>query len=106
MKKGDFIGKTDPYVLVNLLGGNVKECKTKVVKNSPNPVWEESIRFMANEAQGKVLLLQVFDKDMMRDDPIGEVHISISSQHIMAVNSPPGSSSNNSREFQTRVETP
>ena len=73
LKKGDIIGKTDPYVLVNLLGGNVKECKTKVVKNSPNPVWEESIRFMANEAQGKVLLLQIFDKDMLKDDPIGEV---------------------------------
>ena len=75
LKKGDIIGKTDPYVLVNLLGGNVKECKTKVVKNNANPVWEESIRFMANEAQGKVLLLQIFDKDMLKDDPIGEVVI-------------------------------
>ena len=73
LKKGDIIGKTDPYVLVNLLGGNVKECKTKVVKNNANPVWEESIRFMANEAHGKVLLLQIFDKDMLKDDPIGEV---------------------------------
>ena len=51
----------------------MKEIKTKVVKNNPNPVWEESIRMMANEAHGKVLLLQVFDKDMMKDDPIGEV---------------------------------
>ena len=77
MKKEDFMGKTDPYVLVNLLGGNVKECKTKVVKNNSNPVWEESIRFMANEAYGKVLLLQVFDKDLMRDDPMGEVDMQI-----------------------------
>ena len=75
LKKGDIIGKTDPYVLVNLLGGNIKECKTKVVKNNANPVWEESIRFMANEAHGKVLLLQIFDKDMLKDDPIGEVVI-------------------------------
>ena len=75
LKKGDIIGKTDPYVLVNVLGGNIKECKTKVVKNNANPVWEESIRFMANEAQGKVLLLQIFDKDMLKDDPIGEVVI-------------------------------
>ena len=75
MKKGDIIGKTDPYVLVNVLGGNIKECKTKVVKNNANPVWEESIRFMANEAHGKVLLLQIFDKDMLKDDPIGEVVI-------------------------------
>ena len=71
------MGKTDPYVLVNLLGGNVKECKTKVVKNNSNPVWEESIRFMANEAYGRVLLLQVFDKDLMRDDPMGEVNMQI-----------------------------
>ena len=28
---------------------------------------------MANEAHGKVLLLQIFDKDMLKDDPIGEV---------------------------------
>ena len=75
LKKGDIIGKTDPYVLVNVLGGNIKECKTKVVKNNANPVWEESIRFMANEAHGKVLLLQIFDKDMLKDDPIGEVVI-------------------------------
>ena len=105
MKKGDIIGKTDPYVLVNLLGGNIKECKTKVVKNNANPVWEESIRFMANEAHGKVLLLQIFDKDMLKDDPIGEVVI-IKSINQISNCCPEGSSSHNKFRSQPRVALP
>lgn len=105
MKKGDIIGKTDPYVLVNLLGGNIKECKTKVVKNNANPVWEESIRFMANEAHGKVLLLQIFDKDMLKDDPIGEVVI-IKSINQISNCCPEGSSSHNRFRSQPRVALP
>ena len=105
MKKGDIIGKTDPYVLVNVLGGNIKECKTKVVKNNANPVWEESIRFMANEAHGKVLLLQIFDKDMLKDDPIGEVVIIIY-QNYQSNCCPEGSSSHNWVRSQPRVAIP
>ena len=107
MKKGDIIGKTDPYVLVNVLGGNIKECKTKVVKNNANPVWEESIRFMANEAHGKVLLLQIFDKDMLKDDPIGEVVIIKMYQNYQISNCcPEGSSSHNWVRSQPRVAIP
>ena len=45
MKKADLSGKPDPYVLVNLLGGGMKEIKTKTIKGNTNPVWNETFRF-------------------------------------------------------------
>ena len=45
---------------------------TQVVKTNLNSAWEESIRVMANETHGKVLLLQILDKDMLKDDMIGK----------------------------------
>ena len=45
LKKADLSGKPDPYVLVNLANGGVKEMKTETIKNNPNPVWNETFRF-------------------------------------------------------------
>ena len=39
------IGSSDPYVLINLLGTNIKPIKTKSIKNNLNPVWNESFSF-------------------------------------------------------------
>ena len=45
LKKADLSGKPDPYVLVNLSNGGIKETKTKTMKNNPNPAWNETFRF-------------------------------------------------------------
>ena len=93
LKKTDMIGSSDPYVLINLLGTNIKPIKTKSIKNNLNPVWNESfsfnvsidslyptpqpnrynIDFQRNEMAGKTVVLQIFDKDTMKDEALGEV---------------------------------
>ena len=46
LKKGDLLGKgADAVVSVFLLPGNHKELKTKVIKGSANPVFNESFQF-------------------------------------------------------------
>ena len=45
MKKTDMIGQSDPYVLINVLGSNIKPIKTKSIKNNLNPTWNETFGF-------------------------------------------------------------
>eukprot|EP00092_Neocalanus_flemingeri_P001913 GFUD01002043.1.p1 GENE.GFUD01002043.1~~GFUD01002043.1.p1 ORF type:complete len:1721 (-),score=424.93 GFUD01002043.1:78-4745(-) len=78
-KKADLTGKPDPYVLINLPNGGMKEQKTKTIKNNPDPVWNETFRFNIPDMNTKTLILQVFDWDMLsKNDPIGEIQIPLS----------------------------
>ena len=86
------ISKADPYVLISVPGVNFKPIKTKSIKSTQEPVWNETHTFdvsafyrlffyflmfnnlwQINDVAGKTFILQVFDKDMMKDDALGEV---------------------------------
>ena len=78
LAKKDLLSQSDGYVKVFLLPGKHIELKTKVIKKSSNPDFNDSYSFFVNisEARRKTLAMQVFDKETyMKDDPIGEVQI-------------------------------
>ena len=60
LKKADLSGKPDPYVLVNLANGGVKEMKTETIKNNPNPVWNETFRFNVSHTECWGMIVQKF----------------------------------------------
>jgi len=78
LKKGDMMSKADPYVLISVPGVNFKPIKTKSIKSTQEPVWNETHTFDINDVAGKTFILQVFDKDMMKDDGLGEIHVPVS----------------------------
>ena len=49
LKKTDLIGKSDPYVRVYLMPGTHMELKTKIVKSSQNPVYNDEFSFVVSE---------------------------------------------------------
>ena len=97
LKKGDLLGKgADAVVSVFLLPGNHKELKTKVMKGSANPVFNESFQFGVRSSDSKdsrqypyfqlkladvvhrTIVLQVDDWDRFsKNDAIGEVTFDI-----------------------------
>ena len=70
-KKGLF-GKADPYVMITL--GQTK-AKTKTINNNLNPVWNHSTKLYLIKTEK--LLLEVFDDDIGKDDPLGTVSIDL-----------------------------
>ena len=98
------MSKADPYVLISVPGVNFKPIKTKSIKSTQEPVWNETHTFdvsfldflysffklssflmfnylwQINDVAGKTFILQVFDKDMMKDDGLGEVGEMLSSE--------------------------
>ena len=71
-------GKPDTYVQLYLLPGKHKEVKTKVVKNNPNPLFAETIKFQVPQEtlSDRMLVLHVVDKDTFsKDDKLGEVQV-------------------------------
>ena len=65
--RSDIIGGADPYCILGM--GN-QILKSKVVKKTLNPVWDEKLMFSWNGLDP--LLINVMDKDVFkRDDPLG-----------------------------------
>ena len=46
LPKKDLIGASDPFVRVYLMPGTHTELKTKVVKNSANPLYNDEFSFV------------------------------------------------------------
>jgi Ca2+-dependent lipid-binding protein len=68
----DFVGKSDPYCLLQLSSGN-QICRTKVKDNSSEPVWNEDFSFAVHDVSKDVLHVLVKDSDLgalSADDPI------------------------------------
>ena len=70
----DTFGKSDPYVVVSLEG---RKYKTSTKKNSLSPKWEEKFSFMVTDEKTSQLQLQLFDDDLISDDPMGHYSISL-----------------------------
>jgi len=90
LKKADLLGgKPDAFVNIHILPGSHKEIKTKVVKNSIEPVFDETFRFELPlaEIHKKTILLQVSDWDRFsKNDKIGEVQIPLGQVDFSKVN--------------------
>jgi len=76
-ESGVFGGKVDPYVRVFLMPGTHNELKTKVMKNNLNPIFNDEFSFVIahTEAMKKSIVFQVWDSDLGKDDPQGEVQV-------------------------------
>ncbi len=69
-------GTSDPFVvLYNTVDLEGKECKTKVVKKTLNPKWNESFTFLVPNMDRWAMRLQLFDWDMLGKDKLGYVDV-------------------------------
>ncbi|CAM4628625.1 unnamed protein product [Leuciscus chuanchicus] len=70
MKKG----KSDPYVKINI--GDMT-FKSHVIKENLNPTWNEMYELVLASSSTSDVLVEVFDKDMDKDDFLGRLKISL-----------------------------
>ncbi|KAG7477370.1 hypothetical protein MATL_G00068880 [Megalops atlanticus] len=68
-------GKSDPYV--NIRVGGVTFC-SRVIKENLNPTWNELYEVVLTQLPGQEVQLEVFDKDMDKDDFLGRCNINLS----------------------------
>lgn len=73
----DKSGASDPFCVLRMLPAalcTLGDVKTKVIKKTVEPVWNESFDFVVNgDISQCVLRMQVWDKDQWsKSDPIGE----------------------------------
>lgn len=61
-------GKSDPYTVLRV--GN-KQFKTKTIKETLNPRWNEVYEFVVHEAPGQELEVELYDEDTDADDFLG-----------------------------------
>ncbi|XP_073800320.1 double C2-like domain-containing protein alpha isoform X2 [Danio rerio] len=83
LKPMDFNGLADPYVKLHLLPGACKanKLKTKTVRNSLNPVWNETLTYVGiteEDMHRKTLRLSVCDEDKLtHNEFIGESRVAL-----------------------------
>uniref|UniRef100_A0A3Q2R157 Extended synaptotagmin 1 n=1 Tax=Fundulus heteroclitus TaxID=8078 RepID=A0A3Q2R157_FUNHE len=68
-------GKSDPYAKISV--GDVV-FKSAVVTENLNPVWNELYEVVLRPQSGQEVQVEVFDKDMDKDDFLGRLKISVS----------------------------
>lgn len=71
LHKMDKIGKSDPYCIFQLKGypqDQLSRWKSETKKNTLDPVWDESHDFMCKDWNTDVLVFQMWDKDVIKDD--------------------------------------
>ncbi|XP_016312744.1 extended synaptotagmin-1 isoform X2 [Sinocyclocheilus anshuiensis] len=73
MMGGMVKGKSDPYVKIHI---GDKIFKSHVIKENLNPVWNEMYEVLTSRSTSDVLV-EVFDKDVDKDDFLGRVKISL-----------------------------
>ncbi|XP_062271705.1 extended synaptotagmin-1 [Scomber scombrus] len=67
-------GKSDPYAKINV--GEVS-FKSNVVKENLNPVWNEMYQVVLRPQSGQEMQVELYDKDMDKDDFLGRYKISV-----------------------------
>ena len=66
LKKTDTFGSTDGYVEVSLLPHKEKMDKTKTIKSSANPVWNQTFTYQVNIGSSFHIPRSVFRSPGMR----------------------------------------
>ncbi|XP_026121767.1 uncharacterized protein LOC113103459 isoform X2 [Carassius auratus] len=74
MMGGMVKGKSDPYVKIHI--GDTT-FKSHVIKENLNPTWNEMYELVLTSSSTSDVLVEVFDKDMDKDDFLGRVKISL-----------------------------
>ena len=77
LKSMDSNGKSDPYVKLTING---KEKKSKTIKKTLNPVWDESFQWsgVLRDLIAAPMSLVAMDYDFMsKDDPLGAVSVDL-----------------------------
>ena len=86
LKAMDRGGTSDPFVRICV--GETKEnrAQSKVIPKSVNPTWNEELEAAISEAEMEhdELYVQVWDKDLLTDDLIGQVVLSLSTLSLAA----------------------
>ncbi|XP_014852211.1 PREDICTED: extended synaptotagmin-2-like isoform X2 [Poecilia mexicana] len=67
-------GKSDPYGLIRL---GTKEIKSKTIKETVNPRWNEVHEFLMYDNTAKLMEIELFDEDPDEDDKLGNVMIDL-----------------------------
>ncbi|XP_056293820.1 extended synaptotagmin-1 isoform X2 [Pseudoliparis swirei] len=74
MMGGMVKGKSDPYAKINVGG---VEFVSNVIKENLNPVWNEMYEVVLRPLPGQEVQVDLYDKDMSRDDFLGRSKISV-----------------------------
>ncbi|XP_028261685.1 extended synaptotagmin-1-like isoform X2 [Parambassis ranga] len=74
MMGGMVKGKSDPYAKITV--GDVT-FKSNVVKENLNPVWNEMYEVVLRSQSGQEVHMELYDKDMDKDDFLGRLKISV-----------------------------
>jgi Ca2+-dependent lipid-binding protein len=77
----DAIGKSDPYVKLELRGRPAPHFKTDVKSNTKKPKWEQEFTFDVPSYPTDIMKLQMYDKDAARDDKMGKLNIKVQLLH-------------------------
>ncbi|XP_026356081.1 extended synaptotagmin-1 [Ursus arctos] len=67
-------GKSDPYVKLKLAG---RSFRSRVVREDLNPRWNEIFEVIVTSIPGQELDIEVFDKDLDKDDFLGRCKVSL-----------------------------
>ncbi|EHB06548.1 Extended synaptotagmin-1 [Heterocephalus glaber] len=67
-------GKSDPYVKLKLAG---RSFRSRVVREDLNPRWNEVFEVIVTSVPGQELEVEVFDKDLDKDDFLGRCKVSL-----------------------------
>ncbi|XP_052609625.1 extended synaptotagmin-1 [Peromyscus californicus insignis] len=67
-------GKSDPYVKLKVAG---RSFRTHVVREDLNPRWNEVFEVIVTSIPGQELEIEVFDKDLDKDDFLGRYKVSL-----------------------------
>jgi len=80
LEKADFLGKSDPYVLLTT---GLQTVKSKMIQNTLNPKFDETL--MLSWDGSSPLIVQVMDHDKFKKhDPIGSLTISLAEDENLA----------------------
>ncbi len=77
LKKADTFGKSDPFVVLTL---TEQTFKTKMIKNTLDPTWNETFEILIHDPAVQLLELEVFDDDfgIAKNDSLGNCQVPLS----------------------------
>lgn len=75
--KMDLFGKSDPYCIISTLSTGMN-FKSSVKKNTKTPVWNEDFHFPVQNPQSEYLNIDMYDKDVSKDDKMSTFRLALS----------------------------